>query len=416
MRTNAGPARILYCESSADGTIGGSHYCLLYLVEHLDRAQYEPMVVFYETHPLLPRFQAAAKTIVHPQDSPVVWGGTNGFTRLLRRGVNFLKFLGTVVRHVAFLRRHRVALVHLNNSITRHQDWMLAASLAGVPCVVHERGLNTEYTARDRAYARRVSLIIPMSAWIRDHMVERGVPGDNIRIMYDGLDPEKVKVTTDATRLREQWNVCTSARVVGIVGNIRAWKGQETVVRAVIEVAKHHPDVVCFFVGAATRGDDAYLTNLQAMVAEAGIERNVRFTGYQKEVPSLMNLMEFVIHASVAPEPFGMVVLEAMAQRKAVIGSRAGGPVEMIVEGETGLTFPPGDAQTLAARMGELLADPERSRRMGEAGYKRLLQEFTMAKYMDEIHAAYKAILARKPVPAEIGLRAVSRAPAGRHA
>ena len=94
------------------------------------------------------------------------------------------------------------------------------------------------------------------------------------------------------------------------MGNVREWKGQETVVRAMIEVVKRFPDVVCFFVGATTTADEAYLVKLKAIAAKAGIEKNVRFTGYQTDVPSLVTMMEFLIHASVAPEPFGMVVLE----------------------------------------------------------------------------------------------------------
>ena len=401
-------ARVLYCESSADGTVGGSHYCLLYLIEHLDRARFEPLVVFYERNAILKRFQSAAETIIHPQDTPVQWAKHGLLPALAGRAVNFGKFLGAVGSHISFLRRHRIDIVHLNNSITRHQDWALAALLARVPCIVHERGLNRVYTARDRSLASRLALIVPMSAWIRDHMVQRGVPGDNIRVMYDGLDPEQVKVATPPAELRKAWNVADNERVIGIVGNVREWKGQETVVRAMIEVTRRFPDAVCFIVGNTTTADREYLANLKKIAAEAGIERNLRFTGYQQDVPSFMNMMEIVIHASIAPEPFGMVVLEGMAQRKPVIGSRAGGPVEMVVEGETGFTFPPGDAHTLAARIGDLLADPERAKRMGEAGYVRLLREFTIAKYMENIHGAYEAVLARRPVPAELGLPATT--------
>ena len=406
------PTRVLFCESSADGTIGGSHYCMLYLVQHLDRAQFEPIALFYEPHALLARFQAAAETIIHPQDRPVGWQGAGG---LLGRGANLVKLAGVVAGHVALLRRRRIGLVHLNNSVTRHQDWMLAARLAGVPCIVHERGLSDGYSARDRAYARRVALIIPMSAWIRNHMVERGVDGSNIRVMYDGLDPGLVTVTTTAAAMREAWDVPAAAPVVGIVGNVRPWKGQETVVKAVIEVAKHFPDVVCFFVGATTAADEAYLAGMKALVAATGIERNVRFTGYQEDVPNFINMMDLLIHASVAPEPFGMVVLEGMAQRKPVIGSRAGGPVEMIIEGETGFTFPPGDAEALAARVSELLSDPERRTRMGERGYERLINQFTMSRYMENIHGAYRAVLGRRPVPPDIGLPSGNGRPA-RHA
>ena len=118
--------------------------------------------------------------------------------------------------------------------------------------------------------------------------------------------------------------------------------------------------------------------------------------------------MAVVVHASVAPEPFGMVVLEAMAQRKPVIGSRAGGVVEMVVEGKTGYTFPPGDHVELARRLIELLGNPSLAAQMGDAGYQRLLDSFTIEGYMIGIHAVYRSILDNSPLPPNVGIPAAT--------
>lgn len=323
---------------------------------------------------------------------------------LIRRAVNLVWFMRTVGKYIAFLRRNRIALVHLNNSITRQHEWICAAFLARIPCVVSERGINQRYTVLDRTWARRLSLIVPVSCWIMDHMIQRGVAPDNIRALYDGLDVSKIKIARSAEVLLATYGVQPHQPVVGIVGNIREWKGQETVVRALIEVVKAYPNVVCFFVGAATAVDKLYQDRLNALIRQAGIEGNVRFTGYQPDPASFVNIMKLVIHASVLPEPFGMVLLEGMAQRKAVIGSRAGGVIEIVVEGETGYTFPPGDSATLSAKIIELLDKPDQAAEMGEKGYKRLMSSFTLQHYMDEIHTAYSAILGKRAVPDNVGI------------
>jgi glycosyltransferase involved in cell wall biosynthesis len=403
--------RILYCESCMDGTVGGSHHCLLHLLESLDRTQYDPLVLFYQEHALLSRFKATADTMVRTRtmDMPVQWGA--GWRRgrlpfvLARRAVNLVKFALTILEHALFLKRRRIALVHLNNSITRHHEWMCAALLARVPCVVSERGINGRYTFLDRWLARRLALIIPVSCWVMNHMVRHGVASENMRVLYDGIDAASIKPARPADSLRDAYGVRSQQPVVGIVGNVRAWKGQETVVRAIIDVAKVFPEVVCFFVGASTPEDKPYLDHLQGLIKSAGIESNVRFTGYQSDPASFINLMQVVIHASIQPEPFGMVVLEAMAQRKPVVGSRAGGPVEMVQEGETGYTYPPGDAAALSSRIVELLNSPDKAARMGEAGYKRLMTMFTLEGYMDDIHAVYRAILGRQALPSDRGIR-----------
>jgi hypothetical protein len=83
--------------------------------------------------------------------------------------------------------------VHQNNSIKRHHDWMLAARLSGVPCIAHERGINDHFSWLERPLARGLAMIVPMSKSIMGYMVAGGVSPDNIRVIYDGLDPERVK-------------------------------------------------------------------------------------------------------------------------------------------------------------------------------------------------------------------------------
>ncbi|WP_291982185.1 glycosyltransferase family 4 protein [Luteitalea sp.] len=402
MNSTSSPRRILYCENNTDGTIGGSHYCLLNLVERLDTRRYAPVTMFYQEHALIPKFSAVSEVVVRPPHAPwkVSTAMTGALGRLLklplllvRRSVNFWKLMALVREEARWLREQRIALVHLNNAVTRHHDWMLAAMMSGIPCVSHERGMNEPYTAVDRFLARRLALIVPMARWMRDEMVARGVPPDNIRVMYDGLDPSRLVVTREASAMRQEWNVGPEQPVIGIVGNIRAWKGQEVVVRAMSDIVKHRPNVVCFFVGASTPGDQPYVDKLNALVRDFGLEANVRFTGYQNRVPDFVNMMSVVIHASVEPEPFGMVVLEAMALRKPVVGSAAGGVIEMVVEGVTGYTFPPGDPRVLAARVLELIAAPEKACAMGEAGYRRVVQDFPLDRYVSDIQEAYDRIL-----------------------
>jgi glycosyltransferase involved in cell wall biosynthesis len=382
------------------------------LVTNLDRTRYEPIVIFYERHAIIKKFEAVAETIVLDRAAPVRWAAKPRDKRqglisvplvVARRFVNFGKNLTTIARHVYFLKQRQIRLVSLNNSVKRHHDWMLAAMLAGVPCLTHERGINPHYTWIDRFFSRRLAVIITMSNWIADHMVQRGVSPANLRTIYDGIDPDRLPVTNPPAVMREQWGIGPDQRVIGMVGNVREWKGQETVVRALIEVAKVRPEVVCVFVGAATAGDQQYQKKLNELIREAGIEANVRFTGYQAHVPDFINMMEFVVHASILPEPFGMVVLEAMAQRKAVVGSRAGGVIEMVVEGVTGYTFPPGDSEDLSQKMLTLLADPQLSKRMGSSGYRRLEDSFTISSYMSQIHTCYTAILGNESVPVAIG-------------
>lgn len=396
------PTRILYLEGNYDGTVGGSYFSLLYLLENLDRSRFAPHLVLRTETPLLPRFKAAADVTILARPPafqfrralrrvPVLGAGLG----VVQSGVNFLRFYLTVVRLAVFIRRQRAALVHLNNSVTSNHDWMLAARLAGVPCITHERGLNEEYSAMARWCAPRLARIICISQAVHDKLIERHVSRGNLVMIHNGLDPARVVPTRSAEAFRQTFAIPEGHHVIGLLGNIRAWKGQEVVIRALPHIVKRVPNLTCLFVGEAASHDGAYLERLQALIRELGVEAHVIFTGYCQQVADALNVMALSIHASTSPEPFGRVLLEAMAMRKPVVGSRGGAVTEIVVDGETGYTFTPGDPEDLAARVVDLLEHPERAKAFGDAGYDRLIAQFHVARNVTRTMAVYDEVLTR---------------------
>jgi len=242
--------RILFCETNIDGTIGGSYYSLLYLVKGLDRSRYHTTVLFYAEHALMPAFREAADEVVVwrrgrawsfiPRQHPL--GGWLGPVILApQKLVNFLRgYVWATLVRARFLRARRVHVVHLNNSVKYNHDWMVAARLARVRCVSHERGINDSYSALARYLARRLDAVICISEAVAENMRRRGAGFENLTTIHNGLDPDTMKVGMGRDALRERFGIDPAAPVVVMVGNIRRWKGQETVVRAIAEVRRRH--------------------------------------------------------------------------------------------------------------------------------------------------------------------------------
>lgn len=391
----AGSVRILYVEGNVDGTVGGSFFSLLFLVSGLDRSRYEPIVVFAADNALRPRFHdAGITTLVHPTPRPVTLKGPLG--RLIAKGANFLR--GWVVepfRLARLLRRERIQLLHLNNSITRNHTWTLGALLARIPRITHERGINERYKPRDLLLGRRMQSIICISAAVRDNFPARGVHGLPLVTIHNGLDPAQMRVTRDPAQIRAELGVSAGARLVGIVGNIKPWKGQEVVIRAMAKLRDEHPDVVCLLIGDTSPDDMAYRERMHALISELGLDQRVLITGFKQDIANYVNALAIQIHASVAPEPFGRVLLEAMALEKPLVASGDGAVPEILVDGVTGYLFPPNDADALAARLRELLADPAAVAAMGRAGRQRLEAEFSITRNVAETQRLYERLLAR---------------------
>ena len=388
-------ARILYVEGNVDGTIGGSYLSLLFLVSGLDRTRFDPLVVFARENKLIPRFQERnVRTIGPSADRAVRWRGWVG--RLCGKAVNFAS--GVVwqpLRLAKLLRREQVALVHLNNTVRLNHPWMIAAWLARVPCITHERGINDRFSRTDRVLAPRLRAVICISKAVEDNFATRGLADVNLLTIHNGLDPAEMRVTRDANELRAELGVSPTARLIGLVGNLKRWKGQELVIHAMDQLRDEFPDVVCLLIGDTSDDEPYYRREIEQLIDRRGLNNRVVITGFRSDVANYVNLLDIQVHASVAPEPFGRVLLEAMALCKPLVASNAGGVPEIVVDGTTGLLFEPKNVDALAGCLRQLLADPARARMFGKAGRRRLETDFSVTKNVTQTQALYSTLLAQ---------------------
>lgn len=397
------PTRILFCESNKDGTVGGSYYSLLYLVKGLDRRRYDPTVVFYSDHTLMPAFkEASIETIVWPKSVAFTFArdlhGAFGWIRplamVVQRTLNLVRgYVMNTLTRARFLRARRVDIVHLNNSILYNHDWMAAARLVGAKCISHERGINDRYPPAAKYFGRRLDAVICISAAVYENMHQRGVGFENRVKIHNGLDPATMRISTPPEVLRVSYGIDPGAPVVVMLGNIKPWKGQETLIRALEKVRAACPAIRCVLVGDTSPGDREYDRSIRQLVSGLHLDEHVIFAGFQPNVADFLAMSDAVVHASVLPEPFGRVILEAMACHKAVIGARAGAIPELIAEGENGLTFPPGDSDRLAEAIIEVIRDPAKARRLGETGYQRLIREFHIQQNVTSTQRVYERLL-----------------------
>lgn len=388
--------RILYVEHNTDGTIGGSHLCLLEICRGLDRSRYQAVVCFFQDNSLVPAFKAAGAQVVFGKPWIPVRFGQRGFGfvgRLVRAALNVTRMLlSRPLRWLWFFRKHRIDLVHLNNACGFDHDVMLAAWLFRIPCIVHERGIETSLSEVAQFFARRVERIITISDAVQDNLLRLGIPARKMLRIDDGINPDRLPQQSPVERLREDWRVPSGAPVIGIVGNIKYWKGQETVIRAAHRLKPSFPDLRCFLVGAV--GESEYKARLDGLVGELGLQATVIFTGFQRRPTDLVALFDVCVHASVEPEPFGLVLLEAMGKGKPLIATNIGAPREIVMEGQTGFLTPPADDVALAKRLELLLRDPKLRNDMGARGRERFLARYTADRNVERIQSLYDDVYA----------------------
>jgi glycosyltransferase involved in cell wall biosynthesis len=384
---------VLYVEGNTDSTIGGSYFSLLFLVAGLDQSRFTPLVVFARENSLLPSFRATgARTLIVPGVERARASGP--LSRLLAKAQYFYRDYVVQPRRLArILRSERIDLVHLNNSIRFNHAWMIAARLAGVACITHERGLVRGFKTSDQRLARKLDAVICISSAVHENLVASGLGDLPLVTIFNGLDPAQMQCTRPAAEVRAEIGVPPNAPLIGIVGNIKPWKGQEVVIRAMALLREEFPDLACVLIGDTSSSAAAYREQVAALTRQLGIASRVHITGFRNDVANYINALDIQVHASVRPEPFGRVLLEGMALSKPLVASNGGGVPEIVVHEHTGLLFEPGNPTALAAALRTLLADRARAAAMGAAGRARLLAEFSIRRNLELTQALYERLL-----------------------
>lgn len=229
-----------------------------------------------------------------------------------------------------------------------------------------------------RLALRRANCLLAISAYTRDRAVEATrLSSDRTSILPCALPPGHWSSKATKRGDDPEMGPTVLLSVCRLAASER-YKGVDTVIEALPRVLRHVPDVEYVIAGT---GDD--LPRLQELAEEKGVGNRVRFLGTVDEA-TLMRLYSscsvFVLPSE--REGFGIVFLEAMAARKAVIGGRHGGTPEVVDDGRTGLLVDHGDLEGLTSALITLLTDAQLRQSMGDAGFREVLEKFTFEHFV----------------------------------
>jgi glycosyltransferase involved in cell wall biosynthesis len=211
-------------------------------------------------------------------------------------------------------------------------------------------------------------------------------------VIHPGVDaPERLSPgALDA--LRTDLALPAGRSVIGITGRLMTWKGQHHVLRAVAELRGRGHDVHGLVVGGnAYDHEPEYEPFLHRLTAELGLKGHVTFTGQVPDATRYTQLMDVAVNAS-DHEPFGIVLLEAMALGVPVVAVAAGGPAEVIEDGESGLLVERAQPERFVAAFERLLTDPGLRERVGAGGRARYEERFTSERMVEDLTTAIERV------------------------
>ena len=230
-------------------------------------------------------------------------------------------------------------------------------------------------------YNRRVDGVVAISRSVLDCLSEAGVNRRSIRLIYSGIDPMPY------TGLQSDAHGATDSAVVAMLAVLQERKGHRFLLDAARMLKGRGRKIRYVFAG-----DGSLKTQLQTLVQTLGLQEEVSFVGFVKDVPKFLSSIDVLVLPSLY-EGLGVAALEGMAAGKPVVATRVGGLAESIVDGETGFLVPPEDGAALADAIDRLVADPSMARAMGRKGSARVLSNFTIEQMASQNEAYYYALL-----------------------
>jgi glycosyltransferase involved in cell wall biosynthesis len=362
---------------SAVSRVFGAEQSLLTVLKHLPAERFRSVLVCPADVPGVERDGADMREEAARLGAAVVKAPLERFRRsfapaallrsasALRRGTRSL---------LQIIRREQPDIV-CSNGIHAALCGALAARRARVPHIWIVRDWHTPRIVSFLLGRLSARIIAPSRALGEQTPLTRRARS-RLTIIPNAIDPEELRPAR-STVLQKEFNVPQSALAVGMVAQLLPWKNHALFIRSAALVTGS-PDAYFFIIGSDPwNAHPRYGEELRALATRLGVSERIIFTGYRRDIAAVMSSLDVLVLPS-SNEPFGRVLIEAMALEIPVVAAAAGGPLEIVADGEDGLLFPAGDSEALAERLNRLLHSEELRRQLGQRGRRTVVQRFNI--------------------------------------
>ena len=265
-----------------------------------------------------------------------------------------------------------------------------AGKIAKVPTVVINRGARFEemgiiakiyFTIQKRW----VCHYVPVSEKARRGLIRVGIMPERITLIRNGVNLAEYDHAESNPELAKSLGIQPGTMVIGAVGHTEPIKGMHHLVDAFILIAKQMPDVACLLIGGTNDPKaSAYVESLHLQAMKYGMRKRIIFTGYRKDVPELLRLIDVYVHPSET-ENCPRAVIEAQACSRPVVGFDVGGMQEVVANGKTGILVAPFDITEMGKAIEKLLKDRGLREKMGQDGRQRVCKLYNLKNTISEM-------------------------------
>jgi glycosyltransferase involved in cell wall biosynthesis len=311
----------------------------------------------------------------------------------LKKALAYGPSLVSLAKVAAFVRRHRIQVIHATDRPRDASYASLMGMLTGIISVVHMHAPVSELSRPTLWGMRNATAIFAVSDFIRNSLIGIGLEGAKISTIYNAVDTDHFDPDRDLAAprtIRERFGIPTQAPLVGIIARMNPWKGQYELIGAVSLLRESIPNLHVMILGADVR---EMRVDYERRARAGGIAERLHFGGFQQDVRPYLHEFDLFVHPSYS-EPFGLAIAEAMSMRKAVIACNTGGVPEIITHGRDGWLVEERSAEAVAVAISTLLNNNELCRQMGARARNTIRERFTPGRQCSAVAQQYANLIA----------------------
>lgn len=381
---------ILYLHAGAE--LYGADIVLYELLKRIDKRIIKPYVVLPCDGPLVQKLKEI-NIEVCVMEYPILRRKYFNIKGIFNYFINLKKY---TVKLMKFCKENSIKIVHTNTSAVL--EGMFLKKNINIVHVwhIHEIILKPKLVYKILCFciSRYSDKVVTVSKATMNHLIESKLfKNKKIDVIYNGVDNEKFNPYIDSYQLRSEFDIKNDDLVVGMIGRVNSWKGQEHFVKALDKVMDNDKNVKAILVGSTFEGEEWRFEKLNTLIENSNNKKNFILQGFRNDTPKVYNLCDIFVLPSTNPDPLPTVVLEAMACGKAIVAYRHGGVTEMVKENYNGLFAEVNNIDDLSEKIQRLISNKKIIKNFGDNSIGIQKSKFSLESYVNNFTDIYCKLL-----------------------
>lgn len=376
---------ILYLHAGAE--LYGADIVLLELLKNINKNKYNPYVVLPCNGPLVDKLRQN-NINVEIINYPIL-------RRKYFNPIGMINYIKDYIKYSNKLKqickREKINIIHTNT--TAVLEGVYLKKKLSLPHIwhIHEIIVKPRFIHKFLSFmvSKFSDEVVTVSKAVKGHLDSTGYFDKEVNVIYNGVDNCVFKKSNEVEYLKNEFNIPNNSLVVGMIGRINAWKGQNDFLDAMEIVLENNKNTYAMLVGGVFEGEEWRIKELKERINSMKYKDRIIFINYRKDTKNIHALYDIFVLPSINPDPLPTVVLEAMATKNPIVGYKHGGICEMVKEDYNGVLAKVKDTKDLANKIIKLINDNELRVNMGKNSLERQQQNFSLNSYVKNFEEIY---------------------------